>query len=119
MTNTIRMFFTEARQTLFESRLESEFYGKIAPHIHKEKDYGYPFDSLKGLAKTGSQCSSDLRSCLAMLDKECQEMPEAYGLAFRYAAYRDLTRRLAVYRKFARRRIYPKTCDPRCIATLA
>jgi hypothetical protein len=119
MINTIKTFIAKIRQSLFERRLESEIYGEIAPHVLHEKKLEYPFDSMEGLARAASRASREAQRNLAMIEKEGQAMPEAYGEAFRYIAFSDLNHRMAAYRELARRRIYPKTCDPRLVARRA
>jgi hypothetical protein len=119
MINTIRTFFARIRQTLFERRLEAEIYGQLFPHLERERNFCYPFDSDEGLQKQVRKEKTDAYSHLKMIDQECAAMPKAYGEAFRYIAYRDLSHRMALYRQLARRRVQPKTCDPRFVAIRA
>jgi hypothetical protein len=60
-----------------------------------------------------------VQNALREIEEAGKAMPRAYGEAFRYIAYRDLNQRLARYQTIAPRRIFPKNCDPRFVATHA
>lgn len=59
---------------------------------------------------------SDARQHLQVIAHITERLPKSYGQAFRYIVYRDINRRLMVYENLMRRRIRPKTCDPRFVA---
>ena len=115
----IRRLFTRIRQTLFEWRLEREIYHHLFPHLEHEADHGYSFQSDEQFTQSLTDGELDAQLHLKMIAREAEQMPKAYGEAFRFIAYRDLNRRLAMYRRLARRRIHPRTCDPRFVATKA
>src|SRR5687767_12076026 len=118
MIHGIKSFFARVRQKLFEWRLEGEIYGRIFPHLEAERDHGYEFvsdEELRELIRVGC---SDAQLDLEMIENEGQLMPKAYGEAFRYIFYRDVNRRLAMYRNIARRRVQ-QTRSPRFVATRA
>jgi hypothetical protein len=119
MIQRISSFFAIVRQKLFEWRLESEIYGQVFPHLEKEGDHGYDFASDEELRRLIRHGNLDAQFHLEMITNEGKAMPKAYGEAFRYIAFRDINRRLAMYRAIATRRVQPKSCDPRRVATHA
>lgn len=119
MTQQNKSFLADIRQKLFEWILESEIYGRIFPHLEKERDFGYPFSSDQELQRQVRQEFSDLQSELRTIEEAGRAMPKAYGEAFRFIAYRDIHARIARYRRLARRRVQPKCYDARFVATRA
>ena len=119
MLKRVQLFLEKVRQKLFEWRLEAEIYGRIFPHLKKQRDCGYSFSSEKEFKKVVMRGHLDLHFDLPNLEAECEEMPDAYSKAFRLILYRDLNRRLKMYQTIACRRVQPKTVDPGCMATVA
>ena len=96
-----------------------EIFNRIAAHINGEKKNGYPFDSIDKLAEAHIQSGLDAQMKFDMIERTAAKMPKAYGDAFRYVAYRDLNERMKMYLELAERRVQPKTCDMRFVATRA
>lgn len=91
-----------------------EIHDRIAPHLEREKDYGYPFGTAEEMdAQTRSL---DAQPILDAIERHIRNMPTAYGKAFRHIMHRDLHQRFRMYEHEARRAVQPKTCDPRLVA---
>lgn len=124
MTNPLKLFLQLIaalfRQNFsFEDQVDREIYMRIFPHVTNERNHGYPFRSTDELGATLRHESLAIRNAIDALEKQCDEMPKVYGRAFRYIMYRDISRCLAKYQAAAPQHIYPKTCDPRFVATRA
>ena len=115
----MRKFFAKIRQFVFTLRTEREIYHKIFPQLRQEADHGYPFHSDDQLVESHIRGACDAQLNLDIIERTAAQMPAAYGKAFRYIAYRDLNARLEQYAKLAERRVFPKECDPRFVATAA
>ena len=112
--NTIGSFLARMRQKHFRNQIEREIYNRLMAHLNGEKDYGYPFSSdaeIDALTET-----LDVESLLGAIETHTQNMPKAYGQAFRYLLHRDLHERLSMYEQVARRHLR-RPCDPRFVAT--
>ena len=116
MITSIKSLIARIRQQLFEIRLESEFYGGIAPHIRHEKQEEYPFSTREELAEASRRAMIDAKAMIDGIDRLAGQLPKAYGHSFRYVACRDIMDRLAMYEMLGRRRVPPKHCDPRFVA---
>jgi hypothetical protein len=97
------------RETLFKWRLEWEIYHRIAPHIHLEETYEYPFGSEAELRKNIIQGDLDAQLHLETIKLQADLMGKAYGEAFRYIVYRDLNARMQMYLKLVQTRV-PSQC---------
>jgi hypothetical protein len=123
---SIRLFFVNIRREFFFWRIEHEICDRIFPHLEGEWDYGYPFNSDDELQKICEDSAITSLPFVQSIERDIVRMPKAYGEAFRYILYRDLTKclampqkRMAMYQMVAKRNIYPETCDPRFVATCA
>ena len=119
MIHKIRSFIAYARLCLFTTGIEREIFRRVAPHLRKERDNGYPFRSKEQLSKAAIEEGLETKSCLEMIERQADHMGKFYGEAFRYIMYRDLNKRLRFYAELAPWRVQPKTCDPRFVATHA
>lgn len=119
MKKIIGKFFASLRQKFFVWRIEREIYNKIFSHLNQEANYGYPFDSDEEFEKQRVYGKLDALLHFELIEKRAEKMPKAYGEAFRYIAYRDLNQRMKMYLELAERRVQPRTCDPRFVATRA
>ena len=119
MKQHIKKFFATIRQKLFEARMEREIYFGIFPHMNQEANHGYPFNSKDELVRAHIRGRLQSRLDLDLIQQAAARMPQAYGDAFRYIVYRDLSQRMEMYMKLAEKRLQPETCDPRCVATHA
>jgi len=107
-------FFARATCKFFDKRINREIFDRIMPHLQREHDYGYPFDSREEMRTQTEQLNPE--QLLAQIEEHIQNMPTGYGEAFRYILHRDLHERLCKYQSLARRRMR-RPCDPRFIAT--
>ena len=119
MITKLKLFFASIRQKRFDRRVNREIFDKIFPHLNGEANHGYPFDSEQEYEKRCLYAELDAKLHVELIEKRAARMPEAYGKAFRYIAYRDLNERMKMYLEIAERRIQPETCDPRLVATHA
>ena len=119
MKTNIGGLFSRINKWLFRERIEWEIYNQIAPHIHKEKDHGFPFGSPKELTGFSVSGGADAGRNLARIERTASTLPKAYGDAFRYIAYRDLNKRMQMYLELAEQSVQPQACDPRFVATRA
>jgi len=115
----IRPLFAKIRNLWLLIRIENQIYGRIFPHLEREKDFGYPFQSDKEFEAHRDADERELERLIASIRTHSENMPRAYGEAFRYLAFRDLRNRAMQYEKIARQRVQPKTCDPRFLAVRA
>jgi hypothetical protein len=103
--------------------MEREIYNRIFPHLENEGDYGYPFNSREELRKLCHDSELESTPFVQEIETDIVRMPKAYGEAFRYILYRNLKTHgtmpsayMRMFRMLARRRVHPKTCDPRFVA---
>jgi len=101
----VKASITRIRETLFMWRLEWEIYHRIAPHIHQEKAYGYPFGSEQELRKNTIHGDMDAQLHLETVKRQADLMGQAYGEAFRYIMYRELNERMRMYLKLVQQRV--------------
>jgi hypothetical protein len=116
MKKIIGKFFANIRRKLFNRRVNREIFDKIFPHLNQEANHGYPFNSEEEYEKKCLYAELDAKLHVEIIEKRAARMPEAYGKAFRYIAYRDLNERMKMYLEIAEERIQPQTCDPRLVA---
>jgi hypothetical protein len=112
-------FFANIRRKLFNRRVNREIFDKIFPQLNGETNHGYPFDSTDEMVKLHIHSGLDAQMKFDMIERTAARLPQAYGDAFRYVAYRDLNERMEMYLEIAAERIQPETCDPRFVATHA
>ena len=117
MLKTVASFLVNIRQ-LFIWRIEHEIYYRIFPHLRKERDHGYPFQSDEELKKLLEREHAQASAMLEAIRRDSARMPKAYGMGFRYIMYRDLNQRLKQYEALMRRCIRPE-CDSKFVATRA
>jgi len=105
MKKTIGKFFANIRQKLLARRIHREIEHCIFPQLVGDKNCGYPFgDSDEELEKLATFGALDARLHLDIIEHRARLMPDTYGHAFRYLAYRDLNKRLEMYEEFVRER---------------
>lgn len=109
-------FFKSIRQWLFNRRVNREIFDKIFPHLNGAANHGYPFNSEEEYEKQCLYAELDAKLHIELIEKRAARLPEAYGRAFRYIAYRDLNKRMKMFLEIADERIQPETCDPRLVA---
>ena len=119
MITKLKLFFAKIRQQRFDRRVNQEIFQKIFSHLNGEADHGYPFNSKQEFEKRCLYAELDAKLHVELIEKHAARMPEAYGKAFRYIAYRDLNERMKMYLEIAERRIEPEMCDPHLVATQA
>ncbi len=119
MITKLKLFFAKLRLKRFDRRVNQEIFQKIFSHLNGEANHGYPFDSDDEMVRLHIRGGLDAQIKLDMIERTAAKMPQAYGDAFRYIAYRDLNERMKMYLKIAERRMQPETCDPRLVATRA
>ncbi len=112
----IGKFVANIRQKLFSRRVNREIFDKIFPHLNGHANHGYPFDSEEEHEKACLYAELDAKLHVELIEKRAARLPEAYGKAFRYIAYRDLNERMKMYLEIAEEHIQPETCDPRLVA---
>jgi len=117
MRNAEKSFFKRVRQHLFRERVDREIFGRIFPHLRKEKDYGYSFRT--DLEMNAETDHLDILASLRHIERQIGRMPKAYGASFRHILHRDINERLQSFEAVGRRRIQPTSCDPRFVATRA
>jgi hypothetical protein len=100
------------RQKWLMWKIEREIYGGIFPHLQKEKECGYSFQSDEELWREIHHGSLDAKLHLETIEQQADEMGKAYGEAFRYIMYRDLNRRMLTYAKLVQRRVPPRARIP-------
>jgi hypothetical protein len=105
----VKSTIARIHETLFKWRLEWEIYHRIAPHIHQEKAFGYPFGSEAELRKNVIHGDLDAQLHLETMKLQADLMGTAYGEAFRHIVYRDLNKRMRMYLKLVQTRV-PSEC---------
>jgi hypothetical protein len=103
----------------FANRVNREIHGKIFVQLRGEANNGYPFGTDRELLKQGVSCELDAKLHIDQIALYSAQLPQAYGKAFRYIAYRDLDEQAKMFLMLARRQIQPVECDPRFVATHA
>jgi hypothetical protein len=116
MLNQIKSFFSQLRQKLFNQRIEREIYHRMFPHLLREKDFGYSFETDEQMNAQTEKL--DVKSLLDTVERHIQQMPKSYGESFRHIMHRDLHVHMKAYEKLAHRRVQ-RTCDPRFVAESA
>src|SRR5260221_11344349 len=117
--NTITLFFTNIRRKFFNWRVNREIFHQISPHLRKEADHGYPFDSKDDMVRLHIRGNLHASLNLRLIEQTAARMPKFQGDAFRYIAYRDLNERMEMYLELAGQCAQPETCNPRFVATHA
>jgi hypothetical protein len=112
----MKKFFSNIRRKLLNWRVNREIYCKIFPHLNGRGNHGYPFNSEEEYEKACLYAELNAKLHFELIEKRAARLPEAYGKAFRYIAYRDLDERMKKFLEIADKRIQPKTCDPRFVA---
>lgn len=105
ISNAVRRFLAGIREDIFTIRIEREIYGRIFPHLEREKDCGYPFETDEEIFKRCIHDALDAKLFLNLVERQANAMGKAYGEAFRYIMYRDLNRRLRAYVKLVQHRV--------------
>jgi len=104
-------------QKFFDWRINREIFVRMFPHLQREKDHGYPFDSHEEMEAQTDELG--VQALLDTVEEHIRNMPRGYGRAFRHIMHRDLHERFRRLEKVARRRVQPKNIDPRFVATRA
>jgi hypothetical protein len=117
MLITIASFFINIRQ-LFVWRIEREIYYRIFPHLRRDRNHAYPFQSDDELRRLLEREHAQAHALLETISRDSAQMPKAYGMAFRYIMYRDFNQRLKQYETLMRRCIRTD-CNPKYVATKA
>jgi len=112
-------FFAKIRQKFLDWWVNREIFNGIFPHLEKEYDHGYPFDSDEEFWRAADKAHRDATSLLDLIEKQTRSMPKAYSEGFRYTAYTQLGKQMRAYLQIGKRRVQPKTCDSRFVATHA
>jgi len=86
-------------------RVHREIKHRIFPQLCGGKNCGYPFkDSVEELEKLATFGALDAQLHLDIIERRAKELPDTFGQAFRYIAYRDINERLKMYEEFVRER---------------
>jgi hypothetical protein len=110
MKKIIGKFIANIRQKLLARRVHREIEHCIFPQLVGDKNCGYPFgDSDEELEKLATFGALDAQQHLAIIESRARLLPDTYGHAFRYLAYRDLNKRLEMYEEFARKLTWRKS----------
>jgi hypothetical protein len=96
------------RQKWLMWKMEREIYGRVFPHLEKQKDCGYPFQSDEEIQTLILHAKLDAQLHLETIERQADEMGKAYGEAFRFIMYRDLNRRTLAYAKLVQKRVPPR-----------
>ena len=112
-------FFANLRRTLLNRRVNQEIFHQIFPHLKQQANHGYPFDSEEEYEKQCLYAELNIKLHFELIEKRAARLPDAYGKAFRYIAYRDLNELMKMYLEIANERIRSETCDPRFVARTA
>jgi hypothetical protein len=112
--NTSRSFFSGIRQKLFRRRIEQEIFDRIMPHLQRENNHGYPFNSDAEMRAQTQLLDPQPR--LDIIERHIHNMPKAYREAFRHVMHRDLYERFCMYEDVARRHVR-RSCNSRLVAT--
>src|SRR5690349_4619059 len=119
MKQAIQKFFARVHQTLFQALVEWEIYHRIFPHLNREAEHGYPFQSKDEMVGLHIGYNLHARIDLRMIERAAARMPRAYGDAFRYIAYKDLNHRIKMYLELAEERVYLPGSDSHPVAAKA
>ena len=113
INQTVRAIASNIRHTLFTWRLEREINQQIFPHLNNAKNGNYPFKTDEELWKKVHHSNLDAKLLIETIERQADQMGEAYGMAFRYIMYRDLNARMRTYAKLAQHRVPPPLRVPR------
>lgn len=91
MITKIISFIADIHPKLSEWWMEFEIWGGILPHLNGDRNGGYRFSSNEELQRQIRQDLAGLQSALRKIEQAGRAMPKAYGEAFRFIAYRDIT----------------------------
>ena len=112
MKNIIGKFFAKISQKLSALRIRLEIERRIFPQLVGDKNCGYPFrDSEQELEKLATFGALDAQQHLEIIERRARLLPDTYGQAFRYLAYRDLNKQLEIYEEFVRERTWRKSAS--------
>ena len=112
MKKIIGKFFANIRQKLLARRIHREIEHCIFPQLAGDKNCVYPFnDSEEELEKLATFGALDAQQHLEMIERRARLLPDTYGQAFRYLAYRDINERLKMYEEFVRERTWRKSAS--------
>lgn len=106
--NTISKIFAYFRMLILNSSIQWEISKRLFPHMNKERNWGYDFQSEEELLERIRQDRLEVLSCLESIDSQAEHMGKAYGAAFRHIMYRDLSSRLFSYMNIAQYRVPPR-----------
>jgi hypothetical protein len=109
-------FFASIRRKLFNRRVNREIFDNIFPHLNGHADNGYPFHSDHEMVRLHIRMNLQAGLNLRRIAEVAGRMPEAYGNAFRYIAYRDLNEFIERYLEIAEERIYDPTPEDHRLA---
>jgi hypothetical protein len=107
-------FFARLRRWLFKSHVEQEIYGRICPHLRREKNSDYSFTTIDDMNR--ETASFEVQELQELVEGKIRNMPKTYAAAFRYVMQRDLRDRLRMYDGLARLHVKPAFVDPRHIS---
>jgi len=114
--NVAEPFFRRIRKRFFRRQLNDEIFGRIFPHLRRERDFSYPFRSDEEMNVQTE--ANNVQALLISIEREILNMPKSYGESFRFIMHRDLCERLSWYEREAQVRIR-RPCDPRLVAVHA
>jgi len=115
----IKSFFSKIRYKLFVLIIEWEIYHRIFPHLQKNKKCQYPFNSDCELLKATVQHSLEADYFIKTISNRAEKMDRAYGEAFRYIMYRDISERMKMFEQLVKQRTYPPLWNPRSVRKTA
>ena len=105
---SINSFFAKISQKLFNQHVHQQIEHGIFPQLCGKQN-GYPFgDSEEKLEELATFGELDVQLHLDIIERRSKQLPDTYGAAFRYIAYRDINARLEMYEKFARQLTWRK-----------
>jgi hypothetical protein len=107
----IQLFFANIHQKFADWRVNREIFNGIFPHLQKEADHGYPFSSDEEFCREAHQAHLSAISLFKEIECQARRMPKAYGEAFRYTTYSDLSKQMRTYLQIGRRRVQPEAID--------
>lgn len=117
MKSNAKSPFDSAWLFALKRRIAHEIRSRIAPHVRREADHGYPFRDADGLWQAAMHGGLDTELHLRMIEKGAERMGKGFGDAFKYIVYRDLNQRLAMYEELAwQGEQSPAVSEPRLIA---
>jgi hypothetical protein len=117
IVNPSSSLFVRIRQRFFKWRLSREIFDRIFPHLEREQDHGYSFQSDQEMKAQTAALNAE--ALLKSVERQIHKLPRAYGESFRHIMHRDLCDRLSMYADEAKRQTHPTDIDPRFVATHA